>query len=87
MEFSSKSTGEPLDDWDNVVNFEGRMFENGVKEGRSDAVESREMLENGIQAGFLKGVTVTNTIPIDKFISHINDVVFLNAKHYLMNCN
>ena len=52
-----RSSNIVADCWDNVVNFESNSFESGVVDGRSDAIESREMLENGIQSGFLKGNT------------------------------
>jgi hypothetical protein len=45
------------DCWDNVINFESNSFGSGVVDGRADAIESGEMLENGIQSGFLKGTT------------------------------
>jgi hypothetical protein len=45
------------DCWDNVINFESNSFDSGVVDGRADAIESGEMLENGIQSGFLKGTT------------------------------
>ena len=45
------------DCWDNVISFESNSFDSGVVDGRSDAIESGEMLENGIQSGFLKGIT------------------------------
>ena len=46
------------DCWDNVINFESNSFDSGVVDGHSDATESGEMLENGIQSGFLKGITL-----------------------------
>ena len=73
MEFISDSSKEVFDEWDEVVNFEGRMFENGVNEGRSDAIESREMLENGIQAGFLKGTTVRKACLVEVFTVDLID--------------
>ena len=45
------------DCWDDVINFESNSFDSGVVDGRSDAIESGEMLENGIQTGFLKGTS------------------------------
>jgi hypothetical protein len=53
---SSQSTVN--DDWDSVVNFEGRMFENGRHDGSTDAIKSGEMYQNGVQAGFLKGLKI-----------------------------
>ena len=73
MEFTSDSSKEVFDEWDEVVNFEGRMFENGVNEGRSDAIESGEMLENGIQAGFLKGTTVCKACLVEVFTVDLID--------------
>lgn len=44
------------DDWDSVVDFEGKMFENGKNDGCNDAIQSGEMYQNGVQSGFLKGI-------------------------------
>lgn len=43
------------DDWDSVVDFEKLVFENGKNDGSNDAIVSREMYNNGLQAGFIKG--------------------------------
>ena len=61
MEFSNQSEKE-IDAWDSVVDFEGRMFENGVSEGRADAKATREMFSHGDQAGFLKGILFFCTV-------------------------
>ena len=61
------------DDWDSVINYESAAFDNGVDEGRRDAKQSREMYDNGLQSGFLKGgyefcVDIAST-----FLSHVTD--------------
>lgn len=56
MESRSEPQSTANDDWDSVVNFEGRMFENGRNDGCTDAIQSGEMYQNGVQAGFLKGL-------------------------------
>ena len=50
------------DDWDRVLNFEGEAFNDGVNEGRYAAVECKEMLENGIHSGFMKGIFQVSNI-------------------------
>lgn len=50
------------DDWDRVLNFEGEAFKDGIKEGRDAAIECKEMLENGIHSGFMKGIFQVSNI-------------------------
>ena len=62
MEFVSVQPVHLPDDWDRVLNFEGEAFNDGVNEGRYAAVECKEMLENGIHSGFMKGIFQVSNI-------------------------
>jgi hypothetical protein len=71
MESRSQPQSTVNDDWDSVVNFEGRMFENGRNDGCTDAIQSGEMYQNGVQAGFLKGLKISNLISDPSFHHHV----------------
>lgn len=72
MEFNSGLSKGSSDDWDSIINFEGKAFEDGVIEGRSDAIESREMLENGIHSGFMKGTFQVSSATDYLFTAYFN---------------
>ena len=42
--------------FDNVIDFEQQEYTKGEVDGRTDAIDSGEMLENGRKSGYLKGL-------------------------------
>ena len=56
MDFGKEDQAE-CDPWDAVVDLEGRLFEEGFREGEEDATRSLDT-EHGRKAGFLKGYAI-----------------------------